>query len=93
MLNAAEMGFPYNPENKLGYKICFALKGGYPVGHVYDASPALQRVPTKGDRTPVYKTVDHGLTWEVCGYYKDGPLSEPNSHDCYISIEDELNKL
>lgn len=89
MLTAQEMGMPYTPENKLGYDISFALKGGYPVGHVYDTSPALQNVIPEGRKTFAYISKDSGLTWEVCGYWYDGRLSEPGSHDCYVALEED----
>ncbi len=88
MLTAQDLGLPFTPENKLAYKITFALKGGYPVGHVYDTMPGLQNVPTEGDKTLAYISKDYGLTWEVCGYWHDGKLSDPGSHDVYSPIEE-----
>lgn len=89
MLTAEEMGFSYTPESKSAYKVSFVLKGGYPVGTITDTSPALQGVRSEGDRTYVYMTKDHGLTWKEVGYYCDGRLSEPGSHDYYVALEED----
>jgi hypothetical protein len=64
-LTALEMG--YEPDIRLVESTMYAIQGSYPVLNALDINP--DEAVASSHRPFLYRTTDHGATWETVGQY------------------------